>query len=210
MVQVESAPSAKPSKRASLSLLIASLVLGVLSWLPVRARRVPGWERAVFRAVNDFPSFLYGPVWVVMQLGTWGAIAGAALLALAARRPRLALAFVVAAGAADLLSRVFKGVVRRGRPAALLTEVHMRGAVPTGNGFPSGHASVAFALATVAWLWLDGWVRWVLPCAAVIVGLARMYVGAHFPLDVVGGAALGTACGALVSLALRPRPSPAG
>jgi membrane-associated phospholipid phosphatase len=171
---------------------------------------VPDWERAVFRAVNELPGFLYGPTWVVMQFGTWLAIAGCAGVALAVRRVRLALAFAMAGVTASLLSNVFKAIVGRGRPAALLAAVHARGGLPGGNGYPSGHASVSFALATVAWLWLDGWVRWVLPCAAVIVCFARIYIGAHFPLDVVGGAALGTACGAAVSLALRPRPSPAG
>jgi undecaprenyl-diphosphatase len=208
--QVESAPSAKPSTRDGLILLVCALLVGVASWVPVRGRQVPGWEEAVFRAVNDLPGFLYGPVWVVMQLGTWFAIAGVALVALVLRRTRLALAFALAGVTASLLSNVFKAVVGRGRPAALLADVHTRGLVPTGNGYPSGHASVAFALATVAWLCLDGWVRWVLPCAAVIVGFARIYVGAHLPVDVVGGAALGTACGVAVSLALRPRPSVAG
>jgi membrane-associated phospholipid phosphatase len=171
---------------------------------------VPDWERGVFRAVNDLPGFLYGPVWVVMQFGSWLAIVCVAGVALAVRRVRLAIAFAFAGASANVLSSVFKAIVGRGRPAALLSAVHLRGAAPSGNGYPSGHASVAFALATVGWLWLDGWVRWVLPCAAVIVCFARMYVGAHFPLDVVGGVALGTACAAAVSLALRLRPSAAG
>jgi membrane-associated phospholipid phosphatase len=208
--QVESAPSAKPSTRVGLTLGVCALVVGVASWVPVRGRQVTGWEQAVFHALNNLPGFLFGPVWLVMQLGTWFAIGGVALAALVLRQTRLALAFALAGATASLLSNVLKALIGRGRPAALLAEVHTRGAVPTGNGFPSGHASVAFAVATVAWLWLDGWVRWVLPCAAVIVGFARIYVGAHFPLDVVGGAALGTACGAAVSLALRPRPSAAG
>jgi hypothetical protein len=142
---------------------------------------VPDWERGVFRAVNDLPGFLYGPVWVVMQFGSWLAIVCVAGVALAVRRVRLAIAFALFGASANVLSSVFKAIVGRGRPAALLSAVHLRGAVPSGNGYPSGHASVAFALATVGWLWLDGWVRWVLPCAAVIVCFARMYVGAHFP-----------------------------
>ena len=163
---------------------------------------MPAWERWVFRTVNDLPGILYWPVWVVMELGTWFAIVAAVVVALLARRVHLAIAFGLAATSANLLSHAGKAVVGRERPPALLLHVHVRGAVVVGNGYPSGHASVAFALASVAWLWLDGWAKWVLPAMAVVVAFARMYVGAHFPLDVVGGAALGTACGAAVTLAM--------
>src|SRR6266568_5178812 len=188
--------------RDALRLLIIAVVVGVLSWIPASGRRVPGWERTVFRAVNDLPGFLYWPVWVVMQLGTTFAVGIAVIAALLARRARLAVAFGLAGGSAYVLSNVGKGIVGRGRPPALLTDVHVRGGLVPGNGYPSGHASVAFALASVAWLWLGGWARWAVVLGALIVCLARMYVGAHFPLDVVGGAALGTACGALVTLLL--------
>ena len=68
-----------------------------------------------------------------------------------------------------------------------------------GLGFVSGHAAVAFALATVVVPWLPG--RWkVLPWVlAAVVGFARVYSGAHLPLDVVGGAGVGIMCGTVVN-----------
>ena len=98
-----------------------------------------------------------------------------------------------------------KAIVDRQRPAQLLAAVHIRGAPATGNGYPSGHAAVAFALATIAWLWFGPRARWAFLAAAVVVCFGRMYVGAHLPLDVVGGAGLGVASGALVGLLLRVR-----
>ena len=95
-----------------------------------------------------------------------------------------------------------KHFVLRGRPSELLDEVVVRGAAPHGLGFVSGHIAVVTALALVAWPWLPRWGRWAAGAAVAAVFLTRIYVGAHLPLDMVGGAALGVAVGALVRLAL--------
>jgi undecaprenyl-diphosphatase len=64
-----------------------------------------------------------------------------------------------------------------------------------GAGYVSGHTAVAFALATVvAPLVPRGW-RWAPFALATVVGLSRIYFGAHLPLDVIGGAGLGLVCG---------------
>jgi len=196
--------------RGVLGLLAAALLVGVASWVPVAGRQVPGWERSLFRAGNDLPGFLYVPVWVVMQLGSGVAIPVAAGVALAFRCVRLAVGLAIAGEGASILASVFKSVVGRARPAALLPHVHVRGGVVAGNGYPSGHAAVAFALATSVALCVGSRWRWVPVVAAAVVGFARVYVGAHFPLDVVGGAALGAVCGAIVALVLRRGHSVAG
>jgi undecaprenyl-diphosphatase len=58
--------------------------------------------------------------------------------------------------------------------------------------FPSDHATGAFALAVGVWLY-DRTIGSILLAAAVIVGFSRVYVGTHYPGDVVGGALIGTA-----------------
>ena len=70
------------------------------------------------------------------------------------------------------------------------------------NSFPSGHTTAAFA-AGVVWFRALPW-RWgriAALTAAVLMGLSRLYVGVHFPTDVLMGALVGTLC-ALASLAL--------
>jgi undecaprenyl-diphosphatase len=64
---------------------------------------------------------------------------------------------------------------------------------PLTFSFPSGHAASAVAAAvTLARLWPNG--RLVLWLLAVLVAVSRIYVGVHYPLDVLGGAVLGLAC----------------
>jgi membrane-associated phospholipid phosphatase len=191
--------------RAELLLLASAAVLLVISALPAQNDRISGAERTVFHWINDLPGFLYGPLAVVMQLGNLLTVFLAAVVALLFRRYRLAIGIAVAGLAAYLLAKVIKNAVARGRPADLLDDVHLRGAHVGGLGFVSGHSAVAFAIVTVVTMWLDRPARIVLWCLAATVAIARIYVGAHLPLDVVGGAALGISCGAVVRLLIGAR-----
>jgi len=182
------------------------LVAGILVLLafaqPVHADRVEQLEADAFRLVNDLPSVPFPVVWVPMQLGNLLVVPAAVLAALAFRRWRLAGGLALAGAGVYVLAKVVKRFVERGRPSDVLDDVVVRGAAPHGLGFVSGHIAVVTALAYVAWPWLPRWGRWAAGAAVTAVFLTRMYVGAHLPLDMVGGAALGLAVGALVRLLL--------
>ena len=60
---------------------------------------------------------------------------------------------------------------------------------------------VAWGIATLLWPYLPPRWRWVPVCIAALNAVARVYLGAHNPLDVVGGAAVGVAVGALLTIA---------
>ena len=151
------------------------------------------WERAANRVVNRLPGRLHYPLWVVMQAGTAGAPAVVGGVALAAGRPASAVRLTAYGMSAYLLAKAVKGVVGRGRPGDLVAGVIIRGRSATGGGYVSGHAAVSMALAVEAVALLPGWARGLPIVGASVVALARVYVGAHLPLDVLGGAALGWA-----------------
>jgi membrane-associated phospholipid phosphatase len=183
-------------------LLLVGFAVLALTAIPIDAQSVGALETDLFRLVNDLPGAIYGAVWPVMQLGNVIIAPVLALVALITRRFRLAAAIALSGFVVWLLAKVVKDLVERGRPAELLEEVLRRGAPRVGQGYPSGHAAVAVAIAVVVSPYLSRPLKAVAWTLAAAVCVARVYVGAHLPLDVLGGAAFGLAIGALCNLVL--------
>jgi membrane-associated phospholipid phosphatase len=182
--------------------LVVGLALFLASALLARQGLAPG-ERATFVAVNSLPDWLYVVIWPFMQYGVFLTIPVLSIAALLMRRVRLAAAMAIAGVGVYVLARVIKEVAKRGRPEALMDSVEARETFASGSlGFPSGHAAVAAALTVVLTPHLPGAWQIVPAVLLVIVCLGRMYVAAHTPLDLIGGAALGASAGFLANLAL--------
>ncbi len=190
----------RPVQRHPVDLVRVALGLAVLGlgFLVAQRGRLPVFERDVFQLVNDLPATVFPVVWVVMQLGNVVAVPVVAGVAALARRLRMARDVLVSGISAYFAAELVKGVVQRERPGGFAVEVNFPEGPVTGLGFVSGHSAVAAALAaaTVPYLSRRGR-RWAWTLAWT-VGLARVYVGAHLPLDVVGGLGLGWAIGSLV------------
>jgi undecaprenyl-diphosphatase len=184
---------------------VLGLATLVVTTAMLNRRSVGAGEARVFRAVNRLPDRLFVPVWSVMQLGALGAAPAAAAVARATGRRRLATRLLLSGTVTWALSKVVKRAVGRPRPGALVPETRVRGREATGLGYLSGHAGVALALAVAAWPELPDPARLTSIVLVPTVGLARMYVGAHLPLDVAGGFALGVVVDAVVELALAGR-----
>lgn len=183
---------ADPDVRLGLGLAVL-----LLAGLPVHDHSIGTRETRLFRAVNQLPQDLYPPAWILMQSGNLVAVPTAATLAVLAGRPRLAAQLGLAGTATWALSKLVKRVYRRPRPPALVQGARSRGPEPSGLGYVSGHAGVALALGTAAWPYVNTAGRLAIAAVVPAVGLSRVYVGAHLPLDVVGGTALGLATEAI-------------
>jgi glycosyltransferase 2 family protein len=192
--------------RARLGLGLAALLATAGA---VHRDRVGAAEARAFRAVNGLPDALYPPAWVVMQLGAFGAVPASAATAWRAGEGELAARLLLGGTSAWAAAKLVKRVVRRPRPVALLPGSRCRGREAAGLGYLSGHAAVAVALGAAALPRLGPTGRTLTLTAMPLVGLTRLYVGAHLPLDIAGGAALGLAADAaagLVTSGLRTRP----
>jgi glycosyltransferase 2 family protein len=191
-------------RRGDAVALIAGLAVLGAGMIVVRDGTVPGWERDVFDAVNGLPDWLYRPTWPLQQLGVLVIGPIVALVAALTRHFRLALAALLATVAKLALEQVVKAMVTRERPGTSIGgDIETRGDVSvSGESFVSGHAVLAAALAGLVAPYLPG--RWkIVPWVLVaLVMFGRVYVGAHNPLDVVCGAALGLAIASCINLLL--------
>jgi undecaprenyl-diphosphatase len=151
-----------------------------------------GWDRRLESWLAGHRVSVLDPVlrWLT-YIGTDGAVwlVLAAVAALVLRQYRVLLWVVVADLAAQLSTDLIKAAVPRARP-----RVHTLVAEPHSHSFPSGHAASSFACALVLAAYVPR-LRWPLYALAGLIAFSRAYVGVHYPLDVVAGAAWGLVIG---------------
>jgi membrane-associated phospholipid phosphatase len=188
--------------RRDLIALVASLAVVAVCALIVADGQVGPAERAVFHAINGLPSWLYRPMLVAQYLGVLVVPLIVAIGALALRRWRLAAALVLVVPLKLAAEKVPKLLVQRERPGTTVPDAILRGVPHGGLSFVSGHAIITFAIAGLLAPVLPR--RWAVVALvlATLNAVARVYLGAHNPLDVVGGAAVGLAIAATLDLVL--------
>lgn len=166
-------------------LMVLFLVMAAIA----HGGRVEGLELQVFRALNNLPNGLRLPAVAITTFGD-GLFAGAVVLVIWWFRRPLALQLLAGGAVTFVLVEFLKRLVGRPRPAMLVPDVHTR-VVEHGLGFPSGHTAMITVLSLTLALNLKGRWRWVPLVAIPLVGLSRVYLGVHAPLDVAGGCCLG-------------------
>jgi undecaprenyl-diphosphatase len=167
-------------------------------------------ERRVFQAINGLPGWLYWVLWAPMQLGNLvvGPLVGLAVAWWQHDLP-LAIAVVAAAGLKLVAERWLRhrltGLTEvRQRPGTSEPGAILRGAdVPSsGPSFPSGHVILVAAVGAIVATDLPTSLAALPFLVAVVVGVGRIYVGAHNPLDVTAGLGLGVLVGAVLTFPL--------
>ena len=163
--------------------------------------RVSGPERAVFEAINGLTSAFEQVGNLIQYLGVLAVGPLVIVVALVLRRWRLAGAAALVTVLKLLIERGVWKLVYRERPSITEPNAIVRGSTATtGASFVSDHVILSTALAWAITPYLHG--RWrAAPWIVVgMVAFARIYLGAHNPLDVVGGLALGLVAGGLANL----------
>jgi undecaprenyl-diphosphatase len=171
----------------------SALAVAAVSSTPPGARA----DRCLFDRLNrNRGSVTDGLFGGVTELGSIMASAGAASVLAVSGRRRAAVEGMGAASAMWLLGQGLKKVVRRPRPYDAGGSRRLIGK-PSGTSWPSSHPAVLLAFLTVAGrrMGLPPGARSALTALAAVVGVSRVYVGVHYPSDVIGGLLLGRAVG---------------
>jgi len=178
---------------------------------------VAATDAAVFRLINTgLGARWLDPVMIaITTLGIGYVQAAIGLVVTGAgfvkRRPdlqRLGYAALLAYAWSGVISQVLKVLGDRPRPVLVMFDVRLVNGPLFIHSFPSGHATTAFAAAFV-WAAFLPRRRWVFYALAGLVAFSRVYLGVHFPLDVVYGGLLGSLIGIGAARIVRPGRRPA-
>jgi membrane-associated phospholipid phosphatase len=187
----------------------AGLALLLASREEAKRRVVPDYEERLFRFANRAPASIRVPVRTVMQAGTFGTVPAVAAIAALTGRRRLAATLLLGGSIAWFGAKLAKPYGGRPRPAALLDDVMVRETIAGDLGWVSGHTAVATTLALVGAGALPSSTRPLLAGVVATTAFGRMYVGAHLPHDLVGGAGVGIMIAALLPPAVERVVDPA-
>lgn len=149
------------------------------------ARTAPGWLDETIKYWSAYGIVIFA---VLLVVSWWWARQNSS--------PVMAKVLVtpITVGLIYLVNDVLKSIVQEVRPCRQLPATfHLEAcAAPTDWAFPSNHTVVAFSAATALFL-IDRRLGWIALLAAVAMGASRVYVGAHYPHDVVVAAVIGVA-----------------
>ena len=207
--------------------LLPLLLLGAALW--VQSQPILPAQRALFLQINQSAQVLSPALWSALTLLGDAGVLFALLSPLLLVRPQLMLAVIAAVPLGGLFSVLFKRLFDAPRPATVLdlAQFHVIGPLLNNHSFPSGHTISAFAaagavLATLAFTAKataspsptasSSTLRSVVLAISIIglaalVGLSRIAVGAHWPVDVLAGASGGWLAGLSGAATARRYPS---
>jgi undecaprenyl-diphosphatase len=202
-------PRQPSTSRLAVVGIVAAAVLGLCTAVAAGGD-VGSLEADVFHAVNDLPDALEPVMWVFQLAGLLLTPLVVAVAALLARRWWLALCLALLVPLKLLVEKgVVKQLVERQRPGLTVCAgdagcANFRDVPLEGPSYVSGHAIIAWSVATLLVPYLGRRGRVLVVVIAALNSVARVYLGAHNPLDVVGGAALGVLVGVVVLAVLQP------
>jgi membrane-associated phospholipid phosphatase len=198
-------PTRVPRARTAVLLTGLGVALFGVAALLLKAGAV-GWDVSLFRILNQVPaaaaSVLTPLSHVFLPAGIIAVVVLLAVYVVARNRSVLPLATgAAAAGLAWALAHAAKAVADRPRPYEVMADAVLRQQPAHGTSFPSSHTAVTLAVVIALVPFLARPLAAAGIAYAVLVGWSRVYLGVHYPLDILGGAGIGMTAGGVVLLA---------
>jgi membrane-associated phospholipid phosphatase len=189
------------SQRALMVMLVLfGLIALSLVWSA--GQRLDLWIFQLFNFKGYHPAWLDRSMWLATQLGNMLTAFFLAGLFFILNYRSLTVVIILGTLTLWLVVEIIKVLTDRARPFLTIEGTRVIGWRERGRSFPSGHTAQTFFLMTlfIHKFQIGLWGTIVLYAVAGLVGFTRMYVGAHYPRDVIGGAVLGSVWGLLAAL----------
>jgi membrane-associated phospholipid phosphatase len=166
-----------------LLILWAALIILIVIFLPVFI-----FDNSLFLSINGLHSPFTDPVWLALTTLGDGLLLGIILGAFLIVNPRVTVMGLLVMTLSSVVVHLVKAAYPSFRPAEILQSVHVVGPLLRSGSFPSGHAAAAMSAGlAIACFCRSRVTSAIVITIAVLIGLSRIFVGAHFPADVVGG-----------------------
>lgn len=181
------------SHRALVGMLLVFCLLAI-SVVWSAGQRIDNYVFSLFNMRGHRPRWLDRTMLIMTELGNGVVTLGIAVIFYFVVDHNMAYKFILGTLTLWTLVETMKVLISRSRPYINLADVRIVGLPAKGKSFPSGHTSQAFYTVTLLTqcFHMSIAVSFLLYCFALLVGVTRMYMGMHYPRDVLGGAILGT------------------
>lgn len=181
---------------------LGGIGLLIYGWFYAKSGQISGVEESIFRTLNNVPQWVQLLFLLVTIFGAIGTAWIIAIVLFMRRRYAFAIELWLAAMAAWWGAKLIKAMAIRERPYEILQNVHVADFRDTAFGYPSGHMAVATAAALIIGQRLGPTGRRWLYLFVAVIGVSRVVVGMHAPLDIIGGLGVGLIAGSIVNFLL--------
>ncbi len=146
------------------------------------------FDKVIFTMVNGWHSLLTDQIWLILTAAGDGLVLGIILGAFIVVNPRVVAMGIPLLLLTSLTVNLIKVIFPSLRPVEMLDSVHVLGPLLRSGSFPSGHTAAAMAAAiSIAFYGSSKPVGFLAIFVAFLIGTSRIFVGAHFPKDVLAG-----------------------